>query len=340
MRLLSIALLAAGLLPAQEGPRIGIIDFYGLRKVSEKQIRKALGVSEGDFLPRSKGDVEDRLDTIPGIVESHLEATCCEDGKVILYVGVEEKGSPHFELRNEPDQDILLPGEIEEAYHEFLSAVNEAVRKGETEEDLTRGHSLMANATARSKQERFASLADQYLKELREVLRGSADEEQRAIAAYVIGYAPDKAKVVDDLQYALRDADETVRSNATRAMGALAVLAHRDPDSGIKIEPTWFIEMLNSIIWTDRHYAATTLVNLTESRNPSALDQLRERALPSLAEMARWKQLAHALPAYILLGRVAGFTEKDIQDAWSRGDRESIIQAALKKKKGSGLSDR
>jgi hypothetical protein len=50
-----------------------------------------------------------------------------------------------------------------------------------------------------------------------------------------------------------------------------------------------------------------------------------------LVEMARWKTLAHALPAFILVGRVAGFTDEQIQDAWSRGDREKIIAAAKKK---------
>ena len=52
--------------------------------------------------------------------------------------------------------------------------------------------------------------------------------------------------------------------------------------------------------------------------------------VPALADMARWKTLAHALPAYILLGRVAGIPEEQIQDSWSRGDRESVIAAALK----------
>ena len=40
-----------------------------------------------------------------------------------------------------------------------------------------------------------------------------------------------------------------------------------------------------------------------------------------------------ALPAFILTGRVAGLTEQQIQDAWTRGDRESVITAATGKKK-------
>ena len=59
---------------------------------------------------------------------------------------------------------------------------------------------------------------------------------------------------------------------------------------------------------------------------------LRERALPSLVEMARWKTLSHALPAFVLLGRIAGLPENQVQAAWTRGDRESVIAAATKKK--------
>jgi hypothetical protein len=33
--------------------RIDVLDFYGLRKVSETQIRKTLGVREGDRMPPS-----------------------------------------------------------------------------------------------------------------------------------------------------------------------------------------------------------------------------------------------------------------------------------------------
>jgi len=35
--------------------------------------------------------------------------------------------------------------------------------------------------------------------------------------------------------------------------------------------------------------------------------------MPSLYEMARWRHLAHALPAYLLLGKVAGVAEQEVQ---------------------------
>src|SRR6185369_14962722 len=77
--------LSAGIAHAQDIPRIGILDFYGLRKLPEAKVRQTLRFRENDPLPPSKGDVEERLDAVPEIVESHLEAVCCDAGKVILY---------------------------------------------------------------------------------------------------------------------------------------------------------------------------------------------------------------------------------------------------------------
>lgn len=302
-----------------------MIEVYGLRKLPEARIRQALGVKEGDPLPRSKGDTEEALEKLPGVVRARLEAACCEAGKAILYVGIEESRAPRFEFREPPKEAVLLPEEIHDTYVRFLAALAEAVRSGETEEDLTEGHSRMKHAACRAQQEKFVDLAARHLDVLRDVLRNSFDEEHRAIAAYVIGYAADKKAVVDDLQFALRDPDETVRNNAMRALAAIEVLARRRPTLGLRIQPTWMIEMLNSLVWTDRATAAVNLVNLTEDRDPEMLAHIEDRALDSLLEMAAWKHLGHALPAFILLGRVAGMKEQEIQEAWRTGDREKVL---------------
>ena len=328
----SAVLLSVALTATAQAPRIGVIQFYGLHKVSESRIRQALGTKEGGFLPPSKGDTEDAIDHISGVVESHLEAVCCDQGQMILYVGIEERGAPHFDIREPPVGEEKLPDEIVTTYRRFLELRETAVRRGSSEEDLTQGYSRMADASARAVQDMFPALAADHLAELRAVLRDAEDEDQRATAAYVIGYAPDKKAVINDLQFALKDADSGVRTNAARGLTALAVYARLNPQSSLKIEPTWFIEMLNSLSWSDRSRALATLQILTDQRDPSVLSQLRERGLESLAEMARWKTLAQALPAYILVGRIAGLSEQEIQDAWARGNRETVITAALKKK--------
>jgi hypothetical protein len=322
--------------PAPTAPTVGVIDFYGLNKVTRDRIQKTLGFKEGDPFPASKANVEERLDEIPGVVESHLEAVCCDEGKIVLYVGIEERGAVHFDLREAPEGEVTLAPEIMALYRRYFDALEAAVRRGSTAEDLTHGHSLMADPLVREIQLQFPAVAETHLGELRNALRNSADDEQRGIATFLIGYAPKKDQVAEDLQFALRDADPGVRANAARAIVALAVYARLNADSGIKLEPTWFIEMLNSLSWSDRERALKALQILTDARDAAMLEQLRNRALPALVEMSRWKTLEHALPAFVLTGRIAGMSEQQIQDAWTRGDREAVIAAAL----GSGKKTR
>ncbi len=307
-----------------------MIDFHGRSRVSEDVVRKTLGFKEGEPLPRSKGDIEEALEEVKDVVSARMEAVCCEDGKAILYVGVEERGGPHFDYRTPPVGEVRLSEEIHLQYGAFLGAVQKAIRNGPLQEHFAEGHSLMEDAEAYAHQLRFVELARDHLALLRDVLRESGSEEHRAIAAYIIGYAPKKKDVVSDLQAALRDPDDTVRNNAMRALGAIAVLAIRDPARDIQVAPTWFIEALDSLIWQDKMTAAATLVTLTESRPPRVLEHLKERAVPSLATMARWKHLPHALPAFILIGRIHGIAEPEIQKAWSEGGRDAFLDGLLR----------
>src|SRR5437868_2658352 len=117
-------------------PRIGVLDYYGLHKITPARIQRVLATREGDPFPPSKGDVEERIGQIPGVVRSHLEAVCCDDGKAILFVGVEEKGAAHFQFRSEPRGEVRLPDQIMEAYRQFLTTVETAAAAGNAAEDL------------------------------------------------------------------------------------------------------------------------------------------------------------------------------------------------------------
>ncbi len=74
-------------------------------------------------------------------------------------------------------------------------------------------------------------------------------------------------------------------------------------------------------------------MDLTESRNPDTLALLRERALPSVIEMARWRQLQYALPPFILAGRMAGLDEAVIKKAWLSGERDDVLDQVLHSRK-------
>ena len=308
-----------------QAPVIGVVDFYGIRTLQPEKLRKEIGLEAGDRMPASKADLEERVEAFDGIVRSAVTAHCCEAGKVVLYIGVEERGAPHFDYHDVPTGKAALPDYVAENYREFLAAVRRAGAAGKLAEDLSRGHSLIAHRDVRPFQDRFLIHAELYLEKFREVLRTSSNDEFRAVAAHLLGYAPNKRVVIDDLQYALRDPDERVRSNAVRALTAIAVFGQTDVELGIRVAPTWFVEMLHSIDWNDRSRAVQALLQLTESRDLATIELLRERAAEPVMEMALWKHLPHALPAFFLAGRMAGMEEKAIEEAWLRGDREPVI---------------
>jgi hypothetical protein len=314
MRLAVSFLLACGLALGQV-PRVGAIDLYGLRKIPAAKLRQDLGVQPGDPLPPSKASVEERLQTVDGIVLARLEAVCCEAKDVILFVGIEERGAPHFEVRESPGSEVALPEEMVTAYRAFLAGLQQAAVGTPVDPEFV------------GLEERLAALVKAHAKELRDVLRTSADADRRAIAAHAIVVSPDKPAAAQDLQYALQDPDEDVRRNALNSLATLAAYALKHPDSEIRITPTWPVEMLNSIAWSDRMGAVNLLLTLSETRELAVLDLIRRRAAPQLLEMARWSSLTHALPAYILLGRVAGLSENEIQGSWSRGERDSHLTA-------------
>ena len=128
-------------------PPIGVIDFYGLHRVTQKEVRAAIAVHEGDNVPSDKEATVRRIEKIAGV-----------------------------------------------------------------EDDSTQGHSLISDPTARAIQLRFVTLAARHLDRIRDVLRHSADDGQRALAAQVIAYAPDKRKIVSDLVDAATDPSPEVRN--------------------------------------------------------------------------------------------------------------------------------
>jgi hypothetical protein len=332
-----VLLVATGVRPsAGEDLPIGIVDFYGLGRVSESEARRALTVKEGDTIamvgdepPAFMAESERRLSALPGVAHAHVGFVCCEGGRWIVYVGLEGQGSatPHF--RETPTGNMRLAADILQAGRDLSEAWSSAVQRGDAMEDDSKGHALLHDPAARAIQERFVGYSARDLKELRRVLRGSSDAEQRALAAEVLGYVAHKQEVVGDLVYAMSDPSEEVRNNGMRALAVFAKMAPIGGRSLVRIPTEPFVVLLNSSVWTDRNKASWALVGLSSSRDPRLLQDLRLTAIVPLAEMARWKSLGHASAALTILGRIAGLSDEAIDVAVGRGDREGIIGAAL-----------
>jgi hypothetical protein len=325
-RIVAVTFLACG--AWAQAPRIGDINLYGLRRVSAEKVVAAAGLTPGGRLPVSKGSAEDAIEKLPGVLLARIEAVCCDGPQADVFVGIEEKGAAHPSLRSAPDGDAHLPRELIDAYHGYLAAVAKAAARGAVAEDLTAGHPLIADPDGRKLQDRFLDFAGQHLSWLRDVLRSDASGEERAIAATVIGYAPEKKEILNDLQFALQDPDDAVRANAMHALAAVGVYGQKHPDRNLHVSPTWLVELLHSIVLSDRLEATKALLILTDSADDATLNLIRDRALGDLIEMARWKTLRYALPPFLLAGRMAGMKDAETERLWEKGDREAVLTRA------------
>jgi hypothetical protein len=315
---------------------VGIIDFYGLRTVTDAQARAAVTVSVGDVidmaadrLPAPLEESQRRLAALPGVAAAHVNAVCCEDGRFILYFGVVEKGTARPRVRPAPPGDVRLPPDMMAAYDEFGRALMAAVQRGASGEDRSQGHALSEDPALRAVQERFIGFAARDTTLLRDVLREASDSRHRAVAAHVLGYVADKAAVIDDLVHGVSDPDEAVGNNAMRALLVIAAHASERPDLRLRVPTAPFVELLNSPDWSDLNKASAALAESSATRDAELMDALRQGSLRPLLEMARWKSLGHALPALLLLGRIGGMSDEQIDSALDRGDRDAVMAAAL-----------
>ena len=315
---------------------IGIIDFYGLHRLTAEQLRNALTFKVGDLI--TFGDLsfsetsKHRLMMIPGVAHASIEMVCCADGRPVVFVGIEEKNAPAMQFRPAPTGSSRLPREVLRVGMEFNQLLMNSLLSGHAEEDDSEGHMLMLDAAARPTEDRLIVIANDDLILLRKVLHDSADSEHRALAAQLLGYTKDKQSVVPDLVYAMSDSSYLVRNNAMRALLVFTMATKVKPPR-VPYKP--FVALLNSPVWTDRNKSSQALMQLVDTHDPSLLTMLREQALPSLVEMARWSDRDHAGAAFWILGHVAGLDDKAIIDDWNKDNRDRVIERAL----GQGVRD-
>lgn len=299
--------------PRAQPTRIGVVEVYGAQSVAPDDVRRAAGVIAGDAVA-ADSVIEQRVRRLRGVSGAIVSVVCCESGRSIVYIGIQE-GTRRFSVRPDPTGFVAMPDEVVEAEVEFGAALQEAVTGGRTEEDHSAGHALMRDPRARAVQQRFIDLAMLHEDTLRRVLRESRFPLQRALAAQVLGYLPDKRVAIEALAPALTDPSPAVRNDAARALWIIASFAHDKPALRAAIPAEPLIAMLHSLHWTDRNKASLVLMALTASRDTTLLETLGARARPALEEMARWRT-QHALAPHVILGRIDGKPDDQIFAAW------------------------
>ena len=325
---------------AADEKAIAAVETYGLHRVARQSVLDNAGLREGAAAPdrTQRKAVIDRLQKIPGVRRAAIVVVVTPFpnpsggtiGRPIVYIGIQESGRPDANFRTAPSGSVTLPPAIVTTYADSERAFLESIKHNDFSEDDSNGYALMGNEALRASQRKFVPLADQYYEQLVDVLQNSKDAEQRAIAATVIAYASNKKRIAKDLLIGTSDPNEGVRNDAVRALSVLLTYARAHRELGIEVSTDWCLDLLESLTWTDRNKAMAVLDAATGDRDAELLAKLRQRSLPSLIEMARWKSAGHAMMALLLVGRIAGLKDAEIWKAQDAADREKVIALVLR----------
>ncbi|MGA2131320.1 MAG: hypothetical protein ABSH50_03320 [Bryobacteraceae bacterium] len=324
-RALALLVLLAGAAGAQpQQLRVGSIDFYGYAGLDLDAVRPRLPIHVGDAVS------EDDMEKLIGRIKEDAEATnvsgiCCDDkAGLMLYIALRGRSARDVPYNPAPKGDARLPRTVTDLDSQFTDAVMQAVSKGNSGEDQSRGYALSADPAVRAKQLAMRDYALSHERLIGRVLESASDAGQRATAARLMGYARQSRAQIAALVRASHDPDDDVRNNATRA---LWVLATSSPARAAQVPAAGFIEMLYSRSWTDRNKSSLLLEVLTRTRDPKLLAALRAKALDPLLEMAGWHNGGHAYGARMMLGRCAGIEEKRLEKLVEAGDLAPILAA-------------
>lgn len=310
------------------------VETFGLHKLTRLRIVETIGAQQPGKVDEQ--ELLKKLRSLEGVADASVAAVAV-DKQTVLYVGIRESSDADLaapSYRAAPTGEVQLPAAIVQSYDALLVETEKAVALGKTGEKSPNGHSLMDYLPARRHQEQFVAHAAAHLDLLRRALHQAQDAEHRRVAALVIGYAKDKQAIVGDLVRASNDPDSTVRNNAVRN---LAVLLQWAKDKRVKVDVDIrpFLAQLHSLTWSDRNKSLLllTMAGVDATQIPAAQ---REDVLAALTEMAQWQTFGHCLPAALLLGKLAGYSDFAVYAAMKRteGKREARaqwVEAALTK---------
>ena len=308
---------------------IGAINYFGYGDLPIAEIRAAIPLHVGDtltFATFSRKPVEDAVSSVIGKKPTDVNIVCCDALKhVELYIGLPGSTSRSVPTAPIPSGKIHLDPEGMRLYDQEQPLLAQAVARGNSSEDDSQGYMISSDPALRALTLAIRSYAVDREPELKQVLQTASDPKDRRAAATLLGYVQRSPTQAEALSKAITDPDDEVRNNAVRALAVLSA-ATNDPLQ-INVKP--LIDLLYSGSWTDRNKASFLLFRLTDLRNLTVLNSLRSDAMGPLIEGASWKDVpGHSTPFLVILGRLAGMPDQQLQDLLKSGDANKIISAA------------
>jgi len=141
-------------------PKVTSVDFYGLKSLSEEQVKKELGFQDDDSkLPVAIKELKSRLIAMDKVEDAYV-APIHFPGNLALFIGVRELGQAAPTFRDAPTGELKLRDELLEQYNQTMELLVPAIKSGKAGEDRSAGHSLSEYEPMRKLQEEFVAVAD------------------------------------------------------------------------------------------------------------------------------------------------------------------------------------
>lgn len=252
---------------AHSKDRIGIIDFFGYKGFDVAQVRAAIPYKVGDPFVVSPANlaalqefdqrVRDAVQQTTHRPPTDVAKICCDpQGDWEIYIGIAGKSSRGIPENREPKGTVRLPADAVELHQRYIAESMRVVRNGPAPDDHSQGYALSPDPELRAIELSMREYTLAHEEILRQVLASSSDANHRAVAAVFTGYARKSPQQIAALMAAVRDPNEAVRNNASRALGVLVLADGTAPPTAL------FVRMLSSGTWTDRNKALMVLTPL------------------------------------------------------------------------------
>lgn len=301
----------------KETIKIEGVYFFGYEGLDIEKIEKELSFKAGistdvdDWFTNKMPALKSEIEKLTGAEATDAALVHTKEG-TIVFVGLPGKSNSKPESYNKPgSKRINAPELVSKTYTEMTELLPAAVsRKKQSDVDAY---------AAKRKELEAAGLAERAA--LLQAVE-SNNNMDRIAASYTLGLIADKQEELEALVKLADDPDSAVRNNSTREIGELL---YKKPELAKYVPSRRYIEMVNSPTWTDRNKAMFVLQGLTKTRDQKTLEELRQKALPSLIEMCKWPS-GYSESAIELLGRIAGIPQEKLEGMSQNNDATQVLK--------------
>lgn len=310
--------------------QVGEINYFGYGGLSLQKIRATLPLHVGDSLTHatfSKKPINDAITAAIGKPPTDVDITCCDASQHLeIFIGLPGTTSHPVPSGPTPSGNTHLDPEGLHLYEEEQSLLMQAVARGTAGEDDSLGYMVSKDPALKTLNLAMRSYAIGRESELKQVLQTASDLEDRRAAAALLGYVRSSNTQAEALSQAVTDPDSEVRNIAVRALFVLSAATNNHP----KINVGPILNLLYSGSWTDRNKASLLLLRMTDLRNVEVLQSLRKEAMAPLIEGGSWADVpGHSTPFLLILGRIGGISDQNLEDLLKSGNKDAITSAAI-----------